>query len=128
MDFSLKFAFSMMVSLMMATFFLYNLNDLSQSYKEKPLVLPTFEISNNDTINQLPKPKLNIEPIKLTLNEPYQLLDYVSAYDSIDGDITYKVKVYDNIVIEERGIYEARFIVENSNHMIANKIVKVRVD
>lgn len=128
MDFSLKFAISLLVYLMLTSIVLNQLNDLVKSYQQKPLLLPSIQINTNEQIESLPRPSIEVEAIKLTLNQTYNLLDYVKASDLNDGDISKKVKVYNNIEIDKRGIYKARFVVENSNHMVTEKIVKVRVD
>lgn len=128
MDISLKFAISLLVYLMLTSIVLNQLNDLVKSYQQKPLLLPSIQINTNEQIESLPRPSIEVEAIKLTLNQTYNLLDYVKASDLSDGDISKKVKVYNNIEIDKRGIYKARFVVENSNHMVTGKIVKVRVD
>lgn len=128
MDISLKFAISLLVYLMLTSIVLNQLNDLVKSYQQKPLLLPSIQINTNEQIENLPRPSIEVEAIKLTLNQTYNLLDYVKASDLNDGDISKKVKVYNNIEIDKRGIYKARFVVENSNHMVTEKIVKVRVD
>ncbi len=128
MDISLKFAISLLVYLMLTSIVLNQLNDLVKSYQQKPLLLPSIQINTNEQIESLPRPSIEVEAIKLTLNQTYNLLDYVKASDLNDGDISKKVKVYNNIEIDKRGIYKARFVVENSNHMVTEKIVKVRVD
>ncbi|MBS5114366.1 MAG: DUF5011 domain-containing protein [Erysipelotrichaceae bacterium] len=128
MDISLKFAISLLVYLMLTSIVLNQLNDLVKSYQQKPLLLPSIQINTNEQIESLPRPSIEVEAIKLTLNQTYNLLDYVKASDLSDGDISKKVKVYNNIEIDKRGIYKARFVVENSNHMVTEKIVKVRVD
>lgn len=128
MDFSLKFAMSLLIYLMLTAIVLNQLNDLVKSYQQKPLLLESIKIDTNEQIDSLPRPSIEVEAIKLTINQTYNLLDYVKANDQIDGDISDKVKVYDNIEINQRGIYKARFVVENSNHMVTEKIVKVRVD
>ena len=128
MDISLKFAISLLVYLMLTSIVLNQLNDLVKSYQQKPLLLPSIQINTNEQIESLPRPSIEVEAIKLTLNQTYNLLDYVKASDLNDGDISKKVKVYNNIEIDKRGIYKTRFVVENSNHMVTEKIVKVRVD
>ena len=128
MDISLKFAISLLVYLMLTSIVLNQLNDLVKSYQQKPLLLPSIQINTNEQIESLPRPSIEVEAIKLILNQTYNLLDYVKASDLNDGDISKKVKVYNNIEIDKRGIYKARFVVENSNHMVTEKIVKVRVD
>lgn len=128
MDISLKFVISLLVYLMLTSIVLNQLNDLVKSYQQKPLLLPSIQINTNEQIESLPRPSIEVEAIKLTLNQTYNLLDYVKASDLNDGDISKKVKVYNNIEIDKRGIYKARFVVENSNHMVTEKIVKVRVD
>ena len=104
MDISLKFAISLLVYLMLTSIVLNQLNDLVKSYQQKPLLLPSIQINTNEQIESLPRPSIEVEAIKLTLNQTYNLLDYVKASDLSDGDISKKVKVYNNIEIDKRGI------------------------
>lgn len=125
MDFSIKQASQLSLYIILCSLFLYsftqfllhiNASTLSDQYA---FITPDIQYS---------KLELKADKIALKINEEYDLSTYVSAVDEIDGDISNQVEIYDNININEKGYYKARFVVKNSNGQCVDKTVDVRVD
>lgn len=125
MDFSIKQASQLALYIVLCSLFLYSFTQFLLQMNGQPMLV------NNEFIKpdiQYSAIVINADKIALKLNEDYDLKSFVTAIDEIDGDITEKVEIYDNINIKQKGYYKARFAVKNSNGQWADKIVDVRVD
>lgn len=125
MDFGIKHAMQLCLVTVLVSVFLYNFSHFSQQFEKLEL--------NHHTSIVIPKTRdsqieLKVEPIALTVNKPYSLLEHVEAWDSYDGHLENEIEVYDNIDISKKGYYKARFVVKNSAGHYKDKTVEVRVD
>jgi len=89
-----------------------------------------FKLSKTITItvvgDSLPEIKAN--DITIHEKETFEPLKYVTASDSVDGNITSKVKVISNNVnIEKLGEYSVTYEVTNSKQIKVTKTIKVTV-
>lgn len=86
--------------------------------------------SLNYTLNNLgnKEPVINVDNLTILENQEFNPLDYVSAMDSEDGDITSKIKVISNNVnIKVIGNYEVTYQVTDSNNQTVSKTITVSV-
>lgn len=125
MEFSIKHACQMMVTLVVCLFVLNELNIFTRNTAVNDLnetsTLNKYSIQNSSI-------ELNVEPIALTLNQSYDLKEYVKAKDSQFGDITDTVKIYDDVDITKKGFYQVRYEVMNQYGQRKDKYVRAKVD
>lgn len=80
------------------------------------------------TIIDYSYPELYVEDYQAYLNAEFDPLNYVSAWDPLDGDITDQVVVTENNVkIKKEGVYTVTYSVTNSLGKTTSKTVNVEV-
>ncbi|MFQ6861837.1 MAG: immunoglobulin-like domain-containing protein [Beduini sp.] len=125
MDLSIKHASQLALYIVLCTLFLYSFAQFLLQMNNRPMLAVNEFITPDIQYSAI---SINADKIALKLNEEYDLKDFVTATDEIEGDISKKVEIYDNINIKEKGYYKVRFAVKNSYGQWADKIVDVRVD
>ena len=88
----------------------------------------TFNFINRKNIKGTPKIDLKGEKIiTINLNEKYVEKGYYAS-DTKDGNITYKVKIKNNLNVNKEGTYEIVYKVKNSDGVVAfnHRFVKVK--
>ena len=89
------------------------------NYKGKPLTI---------TLMSMSKPLISAEDIEIEQYSEFNPLDYASAYDKEEGDITHKIKVTKNTVITRYpDIYDVCYSVSNKNGLSDSQCTKVKV-
>lgn len=81
-------------------------------------------------VDDVSAPKIELtggDEIELTINTIYSELGY-SALDNLDGDVTDKVKITNNIDNTKLGTYEVKYEVTDSHGNKATKVRKVKVE
>lgn len=82
---------------------------------------------NNNTVENK-SPVIKAEDVTIVVGDKFNALDGVTAYDEEDGDITHKIKVKKNNVVEDKaGVYDVTYKVEDNNGNITEKTIKVTV-
>lgn len=125
MDFSIKHASQLALYVILCSIFLYSFGQFIARLNDHSFTVENEFIRPNIRYSHI---QIEVDKIALKLNEEYSLNNYVRAVDEIDGNISEKVQIYDNINIQQKGYYQARFVVKNSNGQWADKTVNVRVD
>ncbi|HDF2795446.1 TPA: DUF5011 domain-containing protein [Clostridioides difficile] len=82
---------------------------------------------SDDSYNNAPILKVPGLNQVLEIEETFDKLKNVSAYDMEDGDITSKITVQGDINNQVQGVYELKYSVQDSKGLKAEEIVKVHV-
>ena len=61
-------------------------------------------------------------------DDGFVIKDHINAKDYDGSDLSDKVKIYDNIDVNNKGIYRAKCVVKNDNNLMSIKYISVVVE
>ena len=75
-------------------------------------------------------PKIDVDNVLYAdyRDENFVIRDHINARDYDGRDITDQVKVFDNLDVNNKGIYRAKCVVKNANNLMSVKYINVVVE
>lgn len=136
MEFTLKEAFGMIISLTVCGLMIFAFGNLlstvGQQTNDNTVDDSSFfksELSSD--IYGRKAPTLLVQDIHLEVNQEFNmgmLKSYATATDEVDGDVSSSVKVYGEVDITTSGAYPIKFVAENKVGLRTAYIKNVLVD